>query len=945
MDTNERKRKRESSETIVTYLTPNRTFERLLKENSLKDTKQVVRTKLNLPDEVSIHLAQIRGSRVIDLEDDDDFDAFCVTARMSDYVDVRVTVSSDSNSSIPTPSDSQSLSPALTSPAVSVGNRIITPGTAQKRKVAFDDAAVASSSSDSQVLPPRKRRKSISGSVSSTSQAPAPIPQPQTQQSNPQIPSTADSNPSAAHQLLESGLDVVDSAVASSSNSGQPSERPEPNGPKPNDVPPAEQNGTPEHVGPFNKVEKRKKKKGKGKKQGQSETETQKSQNLPPEMSDTPVSTKSKKFPEQLAETMNAATSSDGDGKEKPHEDTSRRSTRRKSISVTAQQSPVMEAPAPREDVVPEKPQDLAKAKRKNNTKSAAPVDDNATQTTHSGATTKSRGKSQEPTKPKKAQKKKDAKDTTKPTSSIDLDAVRADLSGIVHRNRSMPPPSSAQKTANKLISLLSLNENDSGASPSHSKSDPKRLEKAASTQHDSNLGSIDTRKRAAHTDESDSSSSDEEHVNYLPTTVLSSRKSAATTNAFSEADLEALIRGPSKRRLTLDNALLASAPAPAADVVLEEDADDIPTKRRRSTGKANWSDSDDSNSDSEQARADQAIGDGISSSETPENGLSSLPGNGTGKAPDSAQPTQAAAEAILPSPASQPITIPEDSDPIQPVVEGLRAESPIETDSVQGNGADLLSPKTRSQQPRSALPKSKFPLTRTPSIKSHTQPLSIHEQGVRESVIKMTRSRAKQSMLSQPLGSSHSFEVTADTPVQVITTMSATAVSPAGWTTLQPPPSSPSHSPSQAEIAGLDELRSSSQLRDDNGDQSVDDDGHPLFIASESQMQFPYSQWQNEEAGAADSDDEEEVEAAITVPSRRTSVTSYRRLTDIASQHTLFSPALSQPLEPDRSQKSSTDMYGTAADLYGVDSDTESDTDGESSHIPKSRRAGTKNH
>jgi len=465
-----------------------------------------------------------------------------------------------------------------------------------------------------------------------------------------------------------------------------------------------------------------------------------------------------------------------------------------------------------------------------------------------------------------------------------------------------------------------------------------------ALTQHDSNFGSIDTRKRAAYTDESDSSSSDEEHINYLPTTVLSSRKSVATTNAFSEADLEALIRGPSKRRLTLDNALLASAPAPAADVVLEDDADDIPTRRRRSAGKANWSDSDDSNSDSGQERVDEAIAEGLSSSENPEN-LSNLPGNGTGKAPDSAQPTRAAAEAISPSPASQPIIIPEDSDPIQPVVEGLRAESPIETDSVQGNGADLLSPKTRSQQPRSTLPKSMFPLTRTPSIKSHTQPLSIHEQGVRESVIKMTRSRAKQSMLSQPLGSSHSFEVTADMPAQVITTTNATAVSPAGWTTLQPPLSSPSHSPSQAEIAGLDELRSSSQLRDDNGDQPVDDDAHPLFIASESQMQFPYSQWQNEEAGAADSDDEEEVEAAITAPSRRTSVTSYRRLTDIASQHTLFSAALSQPLEPDRSQKSSTDMYGTAADLYGVDSDTESDSDGESSHIPKSRRAGTKNH
>ncbi|KAF5359930.1 hypothetical protein D9758_014000 [Tetrapyrgos nigripes] len=92
-----RQHEREPLAAIVTYLAPGRTFERLLKEDTLAEIKQVVRIKLDLADDVPIHLAQQRGERVIDLEDEEDFEAFCVAARRSGSMDVRVIVLSSTN--------------------------------------------------------------------------------------------------------------------------------------------------------------------------------------------------------------------------------------------------------------------------------------------------------------------------------------------------------------------------------------------------------------------------------------------------------------------------------------------------------------------------------------------------------------------------------------------------------------------------------------------------------------------------------------------------------------------------------------------------------------------------------------------------------------------------------------------------------------------------------
>ncbi|KIY49074.1 hypothetical protein FISHEDRAFT_72960 [Fistulina hepatica ATCC 64428] len=94
------KRKRDAELPRITFNASGRYFERLLRgehvrqyysaldvigtpligtsftEESLSELEQAVRRKLNVPNDVAIKMSQLRSSRVIDLEDDDDFDAF-----------------------------------------------------------------------------------------------------------------------------------------------------------------------------------------------------------------------------------------------------------------------------------------------------------------------------------------------------------------------------------------------------------------------------------------------------------------------------------------------------------------------------------------------------------------------------------------------------------------------------------------------------------------------------------------------------------------------------------------------------------------------------------------------------------------------------------------------------------------------------------------------------
>ncbi|KAJ3724658.1 hypothetical protein C8R42DRAFT_458299 [Lentinula raphanica] len=102
------KRKRETKAPRITYHAATRTFDRLFKEESLDETRDVVRKKLGLPDSSNIRLAQIRGDHTVDLEDEDDFDAFYAVAHSKMAIEVEVTIED-----MPSPRHNPSLSLAV----------------------------------------------------------------------------------------------------------------------------------------------------------------------------------------------------------------------------------------------------------------------------------------------------------------------------------------------------------------------------------------------------------------------------------------------------------------------------------------------------------------------------------------------------------------------------------------------------------------------------------------------------------------------------------------------------------------------------------------------------------------------------------------------------------------------------------------------------------------
>ena len=172
-----------------------------------------------------------------------------------------------------------------------------------------------------------------------------------------------------------------------------------------------------------------------------------------------------------------------------------------------------------------------------------------------------------------------------------------------------------------------------------------------------------------------------------------------------------------------------------------------------------------------------------------------------------------------------------------------------------------------------------------------------------------------------------------------------------AAWTTLRassPPPDVES-------TIMIDELQSSpgSQVNVKNLilEPPITSSHDPLFILTESQPPFPYSQWNgNNPEDHHDSNDSEDEEGHASGRSRSQFKTvqppKYRRLTDIANQRYFPMPKLN--IRPAASPGDKlANMYGISGEGIESDSDTESDTDSDvpvapkSSHIPKSRIAG----
>ncbi|KAH7888420.1 hypothetical protein F5I97DRAFT_696806 [Phlebopus sp. FC_14] len=90
----ETKRKRDEGRLpVVTYHAGSRTFDRLFKEKTLEEMKDVVRRKLGLDTNTVVQLKQVRMDKLVDLEDDDDFDAFRSCTRFPSLsAEVQVTV-------------------------------------------------------------------------------------------------------------------------------------------------------------------------------------------------------------------------------------------------------------------------------------------------------------------------------------------------------------------------------------------------------------------------------------------------------------------------------------------------------------------------------------------------------------------------------------------------------------------------------------------------------------------------------------------------------------------------------------------------------------------------------------------------------------------------------------------------------------------------------------
>ncbi|KAG8815485.1 hypothetical protein FRC17_000695 [Serendipita sp. 399] len=87
-----RKRDHNAISARITYHTPSKVFERIFRESSLEDTKSMVRGKIGLPSTSRIQLEQLRGEKAIVLEDEDDFQAFCIAIQENPLIDLRVTV-------------------------------------------------------------------------------------------------------------------------------------------------------------------------------------------------------------------------------------------------------------------------------------------------------------------------------------------------------------------------------------------------------------------------------------------------------------------------------------------------------------------------------------------------------------------------------------------------------------------------------------------------------------------------------------------------------------------------------------------------------------------------------------------------------------------------------------------------------------------------------------
>ena len=205
------------------------------------------------------------------------------------------------------------------------------------------------------------------------------------------------------------------------------------------------------------------------------------------------------------------------------------------------------------------------------------------------------------------------------------------------------------------------------------------------------------------------------------------------------------------------------------------------------------------------------------------------------------------------------------------------------------------------------------------------------------------TRARANRITLLDPKVSEE--ENAADDPSEI---------SLAPWTIL-PEDSSPQVNQTP-KTPMVDELTSSPNARVDPITPKGKNTETPLFLHSESQQSFPWSQYPNIQSKGLDprhrpspndSEDEDEVEKTVVKPTVPAGA-RYRPLTQIKSSQTFAAPRFQAAFTPSNTKTTDLDFFGSrnrAGEEDSDDSDTDSDSDAEkpppASHIPAERMAG----
>ncbi|KAL0956448.1 hypothetical protein HGRIS_002596 [Hohenbuehelia grisea] len=215
MDANPKKRKRETDTPRITYSAGGRTFERLFKEESLEETKDVVRRKLGLGPGATIGLAQFRDGTSIDLEDEDDFEAFYAHAHTTQSV--HVTVSSEQGSawiaqSSATPASS--MQPSREATAARAEQQLPSLSSRPMTQPAEPSAAVASQAKSARATvnePKAKRRKVANPKVQDS-----PTKDPEPQQEKPASAAPVAGEPKPKRRKKKANTGELDSNTTGS---------------------------------------------------------------------------------------------------------------------------------------------------------------------------------------------------------------------------------------------------------------------------------------------------------------------------------------------------------------------------------------------------------------------------------------------------------------------------------------------------------------------------------------------------------------------------------------------------------------------------------------------------------------------------------------------------------------------------------------------------------